>query len=135
MEAPPDAEQHRRSSQKGIGQGEIHVKRLSEASERVIDAGEAMRLVERLLGMLSEHEWAPKQEQTAPPGPAEPAIAGSHLVSLLLAENLGRLERELIVEALRRSAGNRTRAAKLLGVSRNGLAIKMSRLGLTPGPG
>jgi DNA-binding NtrC family response regulator len=41
-----------------------------------------------------------------------------------------KLERQLISEALRRTGGNRTQAAKLLGVTRNGLAIKMERLGL-----
>jgi DNA-binding NtrC family response regulator len=38
----------------------------------------------------------------------------------------------LISEALRRCSGNRTQAAKILGISRNGLAIKMERLGLAP---
>jgi DNA-binding NtrC family response regulator len=40
-----------------------------------------------------------------------------------------------VTEALRRSGGNRTQAARLLGVSRNGLAIKMERLGLLSEPG
>jgi two-component system NtrC family response regulator len=40
------------------------------------------------------------------------------------------LERSLIQEALRQSGGNRTQAARLLGISRNGLAIKMERLGI-----
>lgn len=37
-------------------------------------------------------------------------------------------ERRLILEALRRSQNNRTKAAKLLGITRNGLAAKISRL-------
>jgi DNA-binding NtrC family response regulator len=41
-----------------------------------------------------------------------------------------RLERRLIREALERSGGNRSEAARLLGISRNGLALKMDRLGL-----
>jgi len=40
------------------------------------------------------------------------------------------LERKLIAAALARTKGNRSRAAKLLGISRNGLALKMDRLGL-----
>jgi len=40
------------------------------------------------------------------------------------------LERRMISAALARTRGNRTRAAKLLGISRNGLALKMDRLGL-----
>lgn len=41
-----------------------------------------------------------------------------------------KLERRLIGEALRKTRGNRTQAAKLLGITRNGLAIKMDRLGI-----
>jgi two-component system, NtrC family, response regulator HydG len=52
--------------------------------------------------------------------------------SLDLESNLGHLERRLIKQALAQARGNRTRAAKLLGISRNGLAIKMERLGLGP---
>ena len=40
------------------------------------------------------------------------------------------LERRLIAAALARTRGNRSRAAKLLGISRNGLALKMDRLGI-----
>ncbi|HXO42058.1 MAG TPA: sigma-54 dependent transcriptional regulator, partial [Thermoanaerobaculia bacterium] len=41
-----------------------------------------------------------------------------------------RLERRLILGALERTAGNRSQAARLLGISRNGLAEKMGRLGI-----
>lgn len=48
--------------------------------------------------------------------------------------DLGRLagtyEQAAIREALRRTRGNKSQAARLLGLSRNGLAIKMGRLGL-----
>ncbi len=47
-----------------------------------------------------------------------------------LRPQLDLLERSLVVEALERSGGSRRRAARLLGVSRNGLAIKLRRLGL-----
>ena len=56
------------------------------------------------------------------------------LSTLDLESNLERLERRLIKAALGRSNGKRAAAARLLGVSRNGLAIKMERLGLA-GPG
>lgn len=58
------------------------------------------------------------------------AEAGPDLASLRLDERLADLESRLIREALERSGGNRTRAARLLGISRNGLAIKMARLGI-----
>ncbi len=43
---------------------------------------------------------------------------------------LGDLERDLVVLALERCRGNRTRAAKQLGVSRAGLLLKIARLGI-----
>jgi len=47
-----------------------------------------------------------------------------------LRDQLDALERRLVVEALRRAAGNQTHAAKALGVSRFGLQKMMKRLGL-----
>jgi DNA-binding NtrC family response regulator len=49
-----------------------------------------------------------------------------------LDEHLRRVEERLIRQALARAGGNRTQAAKLLGVSRNGLSIKLQRLGIAP---
>ncbi len=64
------------------------------------------------------------------PHPVDPP-AGEMPASLELEGNLGRLESRLIREALGRTGGTRTQAARLLGISRNGLAIKMERLGIT----
>jgi transcriptional regulator with AAA-type ATPase domain len=50
--------------------------------------------------------------------------------SLRIEDHVADLERRLILQALERARGNRTRAAALLGISRNGLALKMERLGL-----
>jgi len=58
-------------------------------------------------------------------GGSEPALD-----TLELAKNVNALERRLIREALDKAGGNRTQAAKLLRISRNGLAIKMEKLGL-----
>jgi len=49
---------------------------------------------------------------------------------LRLGTHLADLESKLIVLALARTKGNRSKAAKLLGISRNGLALKMERLGV-----
>jgi transcriptional regulator with PAS, ATPase and Fis domain len=69
--------------------------------------------------MLSEHILAGPQ-------PVEGALPPA----LELEPNVDHLERRLIREALARAGGNRSQAARLLGVSRNGLANKMVRLGI-----
>ncbi|HTG17220.1 MAG TPA: sigma 54-interacting transcriptional regulator, partial [Blastocatellia bacterium] len=48
--------------------------------------------------------------------------------TMVLSEAVEELERRMIQEALRRSAGNIARAAKELGLSRKGLYLKMDRL-------
>jgi len=50
--------------------------------------------------------------------------------SLRLDANVQDLERRLITAALARTGGKRAPAARLLGISRNGLALKIERLGL-----
>ncbi|MEM7052692.1 MAG: sigma 54-interacting transcriptional regulator [Acidobacteriota bacterium] len=59
---------------------------------------------------------------------AAPAVAPTN--SLVIAEQVRALETRLIREALRRSRGNRTRAAEMLGISRNGLANRIRRWSL-----
>ena len=80
--------------------------------------------------MLSPHvlACAPMADANddAPPEPPDPGASGS----LDLERSVSSLERRLIERALLQAGGNRTQAAKLLGISRNGLAIKMERLGL-----
>jgi two-component system response regulator HupR/HoxA len=71
--------------------------------------------------MVSPHILAPAPGD----GPAAPALD-----TLDVGQNVDALERRLIAEALVKARGNRTQAAKLLGISRNGLGIKMERLGL-----
>jgi len=43
-------------------------------------------------------------------------------------------EDELIREALRRTAGNKSRAARMLGLSRNALRYRLSRMGIADEP-
>ncbi len=50
--------------------------------------------------------------------------------SLELEERVADLERRLIMLALARTRGNKAKAARLLGISRNGLLLKMERLGI-----
>jgi DNA-binding NtrC family response regulator len=70
--------------------------------------------------MISPHVVADPREGAAP----------AALETLELAKNVSAVERRVIREALDKAGGNRTQAAKLLGISRNGLAIKMEKLGL-----
>lgn len=56
--------------------------------------------------------------------------AAAELDSLELAPRVAALERSLIREALRRCGGRQVDAARLLGISRNGLAKKLKRLDL-----
>jgi len=80
--------------------------------------------------MLSPRTLAP------PVLPASGAAAESPADSSLdLDRCVAELERRLIEEALERAHGNRTQAAKILGISRNGLAIKMERVHATKPPG
>jgi transcriptional regulator with AAA-type ATPase domain len=71
--------------------------------------------------MLPDHILSPPEERD--PAASEPT-------SLDLADHTEVLERRLIRLALARSRGNQTRAAQLLGISRNGLANRLKRLGI-----
>jgi transcriptional regulator with GAF, ATPase, and Fis domain len=76
-------------------------------------------------GLLSEHVLgSPDEEQTRK----------APLASLALEPNLEQLERQLIRTALASAGGKRAAAARMLGISRNGLAMKMERLCLTAEP-
>jgi DNA-binding NtrC family response regulator len=66
--------------------------------------------------------------ESSTPARTPPATSGS--VPPTLSMQVDDLERRAIAEALRLADGNRSRAAKLLDITRNGLASKMRRLGL-----
>lgn len=74
-------------------------------------------------GMLSTNILFPDAGFGAPRSPASS--------SLLLEPQIEELERRLILQALALAKGNQSRAAQMLGVSRNGLALKMQRLGIS----
>jgi transcriptional regulator with PAS, ATPase and Fis domain len=75
-------------------------------------------------GMLSSHLLAPSLREEPPD-----RVDGGG--SLELDAHVRKVEERLIRQALARASGNRTQAAKFLGISRNGLTIKMERLGIT----
>ena len=57
-----------------------------------------------------------ESEIHAPETPA-PTLAPNEVVPLLIGSTVGEIERELVLQTLARCDGNRTRAARVLGVS------------------
>lgn len=76
-------------------------------------------------------------ERSAPPAAPPPSFRSSRALVReagdggSLALQIEALERRAILQALAECAGNHSRAARRLGLSRNGLSLKMRRLGLT----
>jgi len=60
----------------------------------------------------------------------EPEEAAPQTRAATLRDHVDATEREHIAEALAAAGGNRSKAARLLGITRNGLALKMKRLGI-----
>jgi DNA-binding NtrC family response regulator len=61
---------------------------------------------------MMPHEFA-----NPAPELAAPALAPNEIVPLLIGSTVGEIERELVLQTLARCHGNRTRAARVLGVS------------------
>jgi len=78
-------------------------------------------------GGLVTYELLSPEIKAASVGTESEPAAGS------LRQRVAQLERELISEALRASDGSLREAAKLLGMSRYGLSLKLKRLGLPAG--
>ncbi len=81
-------------------------------------------------GLTIEREHLPAEKLTtavavAPPAPAAPAPAGERL-----RRDVAAVERQHILDALARCAGNQTEAARLLGVSRRTLSTKLDVYGI-----
>ena len=54
---------------------------------------------------------------TSEPIPDAPSVAPRRVVRLLIGATVGEIERELVLQTLARCGGNRTHAARVLGVS------------------
>jgi DNA-binding NtrC family response regulator len=65
--------------------------------------------------------------ESAVPAPEIPApsLAPNQVVPLLIGSTVGEIERELVLQTLARCGGNRTRAARVLGVSMRTLRNKI----------
>ncbi|MEM8994311.1 MAG: sigma 54-interacting transcriptional regulator [Acidobacteriota bacterium] len=64
------------------------------------------------------------------PLPADPGVDDLQNGTASLPSHLEAIERRMIRQVLESTGGNQTRAAKLLGISRNGMAYRLKRLGL-----
>ncbi|MBK6407779.1 MAG: sigma-54-dependent Fis family transcriptional regulator [Holophagales bacterium] len=75
-------------------------------------------------------DWAVRQGRSGSAAERETLRPGQHLGGggLELRDRVVKLEKEMIAAALAETAGNQTRAAKILGITRNGLALKLARL-------
>jgi len=99
-----------------------NVRELSNALERALVIARG--------GVIRRADLPPAVIGAEPRRPAARAAAGS---DLSLRTRQGQLQGEVIREALRRSEGNRRKAAALLGVSVRTLFYKLKELGITEG--
>lgn len=130
---------------------------LREASERLGKPG--VRLSQETLDLFDAFAWPGNVRQlrnevqravamASPQGVItpellSPALSPTHLQvdtaarprfrRMTLAAAVDRLEREMIASALERASGNISETARLLGLTRRGLYLKMQRLGVTVG--
>jgi DNA-binding NtrC family response regulator len=79
--------------------------------------------------LATDHLGLRPAERGEPAAPARPAPEAT------LDERIAALERETLTAALAASGGNKAKAARALGLTRNGLNLKLKRLGITPKKG
>jgi DNA-binding NtrC family response regulator len=81
-------------------------------------------------GTLQREQLGTLERAAAEPGASAPPVARMDLPEPTgtLQEQVDALEREAILRALAAAKGNKSKAARLLGVTRNGLSLKMDRL-------
>ncbi len=92
------------------------------------NAREMRNLIERLLLLTDGDSIRASHLPAAVRG--DPAVEAGGFVLPAEGLSLDQLERDLIVQALERSAGNKSKAARLLGVSRDTLRYRLEKHGL-----
>ncbi|TMB01587.1 MAG: FHA domain-containing protein [Deltaproteobacteria bacterium] len=111
-----------------------NIRELRNAIERAVllCTGERLELPHLPAEKMSSHFAARRTAHAAaaPPGlaplPPPPGLRGAPLLPLELREQLAQAERQRIVEALSRCAGNQTEAAQALGISRRTLVKRLA---------
>jgi DNA-binding NtrC family response regulator len=76
-------------------------------------------------------DWAAPGGDVAVPGAAPAAAAGGELPDGIVP--LEEMEREMVARAMRATAGNQTRAAELLGITRDQLRYRLKQFGIRSG--
>jgi DNA-binding NtrC family response regulator len=111
-----------------------NIRELRNAIERAVllCTGDRIELSHLPAEKMSSH-FAARRTAHAPASPpglapplAPPALRGAQLVPAELREQLAQAERQRIVEALSRCAGNQTEAAQALGISRRTLVKRLA---------
>ncbi|HEX3554920.1 MAG TPA: sigma 54-dependent Fis family transcriptional regulator [Thermoanaerobaculia bacterium] len=105
-----------------------NVRELEAAVERAVllcpDGGSLQR---EHFGTLEHAADESLPSAPPPPHPDPPVVTGT------LQEQVDAVEREAILRALATAEGNKSKAARLLGITRNGLSLKMDRLKISRG--
>jgi len=112
-----------------------NVRELENAIARAIVLAEAERIDAAFLATILPGIAAPRESAAAPVlddrDPAADLDPEADASPLSLRRATRALERELIVKALAATGGNRTQAARQLGISQRALQYKMKELGVT----
>ena len=107
-----------------------NIRELRNVIERAVllCTGDRLELSHLPADKMSSHFAARKTAHapTAPGPPTVPILRGPPLVPAELREQLAQAERQRIVDALAKCAGNQTEAARALGISRRTLVKRLS---------
>jgi two-component system NtrC family response regulator len=77
--------------------------------------------------LLVEREWIQPQDFITP---AQMAVSATQYTLPPEGVNLDEVERQLVVQALDRTAGNQTHAGRLLGINRDQVRYRIEKFGL-----
>jgi DNA-binding NtrC family response regulator len=91
---------------------------------------ELRNVIERAM-LLSDSERLDARDFTVT---TSPVSAGDEFELPATGVDLEKLERSLVVQALKRSGGNQTKAGTFLGLNRDQIRYRIEKFGLTPAP-
>jgi DNA-binding NtrC family response regulator len=105
----------------------VEVRNVEVSAREIAEAEARQRLLESASGA------APTEPAAAAPHAVVESAAGGDWIYLLPAGgvDLGRLERELLLQAITRTKGNRTHAGRLLGLNRDQVRYRLEKSAIT----